>query len=465
MPELEVFLSRYGSCFGRQTNLAHARRLLHGLLAGTDRRNVENMAEAIEGGVVRTLQKFLGQGTWSDQEVLCELREHVTETLGDEDAVLIVDETGFAKKGIKSVGVARQYSGTLGRVDNCQIGVFLSYASPQGHTLIDRGLFLPESWTTDPQRCQEAGIPPEVIFRSKPDLALEMIHQRVLDKTPFRWIAGDSVYGNSPSFLQGLRELEKWYVVEISSEIHAWTEPPEMRPLGQSSGARGRPTTRQKPLSRATAVHELVDQIPESAWQRISVAQGSQGPRLYEYAELLVWFSEEGVPIDQPERLLVRRSLDQASELKFQRSNAPAEIGLQKLAQVGGCRWAIEQNFQCGKGECGLDEYETRGWIGWHHHTCLSMLALWFLSLQKQRLEKKTSTTDGSRATQRLETSARLERLDGGSPDRTQPTQNASQRGGQTLSRQTKRRGTKRRGTKTRGTKTRRTKTRRTTKV
>lgn len=397
-PELEMFLSRYLPLFGRDENHAHAAAIVQGLLAGGDRRNVENMAEAIEGGVVRTLQKFIAQGVWDDQAVLGELRRHMVETLGDADAVLIVDETGFPKKGTKSVGVVRQYSGALGRIDNCQVGVFVSYCSRRGHTLFDRRLFLPESWTQDRGRCDAAGVPTDVIFRTKPELAAAMIEQAVRDEVPFRWVAGDAVYGNSPLFLQTLRLLEKWYVVDVSSEIRAWTSAPEMRPLGRTTSRGGRPPHNRKPLTKPRSLHELAAELPAAAWQRVRVAEGSQGPRLYEYAELEVWFSEESLPTGGPERLLVRRSVGQHPDLKYRRSNAPAEIALKTLAEVGGCRWCVEQDFQCGKGECGLDEYETRGWTGWQHHTALSMLALWFLTLQRLRLGEKTSATERARS-------------------------------------------------------------------
>lgn len=235
-PEWEVFLSRYLPLFGRDENHAHARTIVQGLLAGGERRNVETMAEVIEGGVVRTLQKFIAQGVWDEREVLGELRRHVVEVLGEDDAVLLVDETGFPQKGTKSVGVTRQYSGAWGRIDNCQVGVFVSYASRRGHTLFDRRGFLPEIWTQDPSRGAAAGVPSDVIFRTKPELATEMIEQATREGVPFRWVAADSVYGNSPTFLQTLRLLEKWYAVDVSPEVRAWTSPPAMRPLGQTTG-------------------------------------------------------------------------------------------------------------------------------------------------------------------------------------------------------------------------------------
>jgi SRSO17 transposase len=393
-PELEGFLDRYLGLFGRAENQQHARRVVQGLLLGAERRNVENIAEAIDGGVVRTLQKFIAQGRWDDRAVLGELRGQLVEALGDDEAVLNVDETGFPKKGAKSVGVKRQYAGILGRVDNCQIGVFMNYVSPAGHALLDRRLFLPEDWAADADRREEAGVPPGVVFRSKPELALEMVAEAAAQRVPFRWVGGDSVYGNSPTFVQGLRALRKWYVLDVSSEARVWLR----RPKRLSSG---------KAELRPIPVAEAIRRVPAEAWKRVTVAEGSQGPRVYDYAELLVWFSEEGIPTPTFERLLVRRSLGQEPEVKFQRSNAPLQVKRARLAQVAGSRWTIEQDFQAAKGECGLDEYETRGWTGWHHHTALSMLALLFLVLQKRRLGEKRTPDDRARSAGGTQASAR----------------------------------------------------------
>lgn len=394
-PELELFLERYAPLFGREEAQDHASRFVQGLLLGGDRRSVENIAEAIDGCVVRSLQKFIAQSPWSDDEILEELQRHVTEVLGDPDASLNVDETGFPKKGTKSVGVKRQYAGCLGRTDNCQIGVCVNYRSAAGHTLIDRRLFLPQEWAADYPRRQEAGVPEAVVFRTKPELALEMVQQAVARGLPFRWVTADSVYGDSPTFVQGVRGLGKWYVADTSADARVWLTEPEVIPAG-TKGVRGRATTQPRVASKPERVDEVVARLPAKAWRRVVVAEGSQGPRVYEYASLWVWFSEEGLPSGR-ERLLVRRSLNQEAEVKYHRANAPAEVGLEKLAQVRGGHWSVEQSFEAGKGECGLDEYETRGWMGWHHHTALSLLALWFLGLQKQRLGEKRAADERAR--------------------------------------------------------------------
>jgi SRSO17 transposase len=396
-PELDRFLDRFAPLFGRDENQAHARRFVQGLLHGGERRNAENIAQAMSGGPVRSLQAFITTGAWHDGAVLDELRRVVLEGLADDDAIWNSDETGFPKKGTKSVGVKRQYSGTLGRTDNCQVAVFANYCSAKGHTFMDRRLFLPEEWADDRDRREEAGVPPGVIFRTKPQLALEMVAAAAAEGVPFRWVGGDGVYGDSPAFVQGVRLLGKWYVLDSSADAHVWLEephviPPEQRP----KPGRGRRCTQPLVVGEARRVDEVVAALPAAAWRRLTVAEGSQGPRVYEYAEVWVWFSEEGWPGPR-ERLLVRRSLGQEPELKYHRSNAPADVPLLKLAQVRATRWTIEEDIKSGKGQCGLDEYETRGWSGWHHHTALSMLALAFLVLQRRRLGGKRTGDDRAR--------------------------------------------------------------------
>lgn len=404
-PELESFLDQYAPLFGRPEARGHARRFVQGLLLGGDRRSVENIAEAIDGCVVRSLQQFIATAPWSADAVLGEIRRQVAGEWGDPEAVLTVDETGFPKKGTKSVGVKRQYSGTLGRTDNCQVGVFLGYHAAKGHTLLDRRLFLPEEWAADRPRRAAAGVPEGVIFRTKPELALAMVADAASAGVPFRWVAGDSVYGDSPAFCQGVRALGKWYVLDSSADARVWTAEPEVVPPGRKP-ARGRTTTKPAVATKPARVDEVAAGLPDSAWRRVTVAEGSQGPLIYEYAEVAVWFSEQRLP-SGPERLLVRRSLGQEPEVKYHRTNAPADVPLATVAAIRSKRWSIEQDFQNAKGECGLDEYETRGWVGWHHHTALSVLALWFLARQRDRSGGENAGADGARGSGRARVPAR----------------------------------------------------------
>jgi SRSO17 transposase len=396
-PELDHFLDQFAPLFGREENQAHARRFVEGLLQGGERRNTENIAQAMSGGPVRSLQAFISTGAWPDGEILKTMRGFVLKVLGDDDAVWNSDETGFPKKGTKSVGVNRQYSGTLGRTDNCQVAVFANYCSAKGHTFMDRRLFLPQEWVGDRDRRREAGVPPGVIFRTKPALALEMVANAVSEGVPFRWVGGDSIYGNSPTFVQGVRQLGKWYVLDSSADAHVWTTAPQViAPEERPKSSRGRRCTQPLVIGESKRVDEVVAALPATAWQCLTVAEGSQGPLVYEYAQVWAWFSEEGMPGPR-ERLLVRRSLGQEPELKYQRSNAPAEVALLKLAQARATRWTIEEDIQSGKGECGLDEYETRGWTGWHHHTTLSLVALAFLVLQRVRVGEKRAADERAR--------------------------------------------------------------------
>jgi SRSO17 transposase len=393
-PEFDRFLDQFVPLFGADENQAHARRFVQGLLRGGERRNTENIAEAMAGGPVRNLQAFITTGAWSDRAILDELRRTVVGVLADPAAVLNVDETGFPKKGSESVGVKRQYSGTLGRTENCQVGVFANYASIHGHTFLDRRLYLPEEWAADRPRRDQARVPTGVVFRTKPELALEMVSAAVTAGVPFRWVGGDGVYGDNPTFVQGIRVLGKWYVLDTACDTQVWTAPPQVIPADQRPRpGRGRRPTQPLVVGDRERVDVVIAALPAVAWRRVMIGNGSQGPRVYEYAELTVWFCADGLP-GPAERLLVRRSIGQEPELKYHRSNAPSDIGLDQLAQVRGTRWTIEEDFQTGKGECGLDEYETRGWVGWHHHTVLSMLALAFLVVQKHRVGGKRAADD-----------------------------------------------------------------------
>jgi SRSO17 transposase len=287
--------------------------------------------------------------------------------------------------------------------------VFLGYHAADGHTLIDRRLFLPKEWAADPSRREAAGVPVGVIFRTKPDLALGMVADAVAAGVPFRWVAGDSVYGDSPTFCRGVRALGKWYVLDSSADARVWTAEPEVIPPGRKP-ARGRATTTPKVVTKPRRVDEVVAALPASAWRRVTAAEGSQGPLIYEYAEVRAWFSEEGMP-SGPERLLVRRSLGQEPDLKYHRTNAPPAVGLAAVAGIRSKRWGIEQDFQNAKGECGLDEYETRGWVGWHHHTALSVLALWFLARQRDRSGGKNPRAERPRGAGRARVPARPTRV------------------------------------------------------
>jgi SRSO17 transposase len=304
--------------------------------------------------------------------------------------VFIADETGFAKQGKKSVGVHRQYSGTLGKTDNCQVGVFLAYAAPGGHALIDGRLFLPEAWVGDALRCRAAGVPEEERrFRTKPELALEMIAAaRSRGHLSGEWVTADAVYGNSPTFRDGLEALGLQYVLEVQSTLRVFEH--EVETVLPVRSGRGPQFTRRRVVPGsppAREVREIGASLSPEAWHLQKAAEGSQGPRVYRFQALRIWESKRrGLP-GRTSWLLVRENLD-GSEPRYFLSNASATTPLQKLAEVASIRWSVEEEFQITKGECGLDEYEVRSWSGWHHHITLAMLAGAFL-LELEKSWKK----------------------------------------------------------------------------
>ena len=294
------------------------------------------------------MQQFLYRAVWNPDELRDDLRAYVVDALGDPEAVLIVDETGFLKKGRHSAGVKRQYSGTAGRIENSQVGVFLAYASAHGHAFLDRALYLPEEWASDPARRQAAGIPEAVTFASKPDLAWDMLRQAVAHQVPFRWVTADSIYGDYRSLRLWLESLPKRYVLAVSRKetvVIAWQQ---------------------------HRVGALLDALPQDGWQRLSAGEGAKGPRLYDW----YWLPLMDPLVAGWQRwLLVRRSISDPSELAAYVCFAPAGTPLSELVRVAGRRWVIEASLEEAKDEVGLDQYEVRSWSGWYRHITLALLA------------------------------------------------------------------------------------------
>lgn len=287
-------------------------------------------------------------------------RQEVLTGLGQEDAVLAIDETGFIKKGDQSAGVARQYCGASGKLDNCQVGVFLSWQTTQGHALIDRALYLPQEWTDDPARCAQAGIPEGVTFATKPELARRLVERTLDAGARPGWVVADAVYGADSKLRFFLEESDQPYVVAVASNQCVWVGLTPYR------------------------VKTLAAQVPAKAWRRLTVGAGAKGPRRFEWAALPI-----NHPYD-PRRwqrwVLFRRSCDDPEDLAFYLAFGPTGTGLEALARVAGRRWAIEEAFAQGKGEVGLDQYEVRSWVGWHRHMTLAMVALALLALTRARL-------------------------------------------------------------------------------
>jgi SRSO17 transposase len=360
---------------------------LRGLLLDAEStKTAEAIALKVHGdpSQVRMTQVFLGQSAWPDEPLREELVLWVDQELGSEQGTLIVDESGFPKWGVKSVGVARQYCGATGKIDNCQMGVFLAYASAAGHTLLDERLYLPkEEWADDRQRRQEAGIPQEVVFRTKPELALELI-RCVGAKVRHGWVTFDEGYGKDPGFLSGLEELDERYIGEVPKSCRVWLQRPQVTQPKPSRSGQERRARVAADQPKPQAVADIAAALPASAWKRLRFREGSKGTQQAHFARIRVVAERDGLP--GPDLwLLIERSCDQAPYIKYYLSNAATDCPLLEMAQAGHSRWPIEDCFLRGKQEVGLDDYEVRGWRGWHHHMTLSMLALWFLVLQKRR--------------------------------------------------------------------------------
>lgn len=381
----EMFHREFAPLFGRPQTERRSEQYLRGLLVQqTDRRNAENIAEVLEDASPRALQRFLTESPWSSQRLIERLQRYLGPRLSTPEAVYVVDETGFPKQGDQSVGVAHQYCGTLGKVANCQVGVFLAYVSERGHALIDKRLFLPKEWTDDPDRCRRAGVPDDVEPQTKVELALAMVAQaHCLGHLPAQWLTADEHYGQSPHFRDAVAAEGLWYVVEVPSITPIFARRPQVA-IPDWSG-RGRQPTRLRLLEgepTSQTVHAYSATLKPTAWQTLSVVEGSQGPRTYQFVACRVCESRDGLP-DRDTWLVLRRNLD-GTQLKFYLSNAPADTPLATLAYVGAMRWPIETEFQTAKGETGLDEYEVRTWQGWQHHITMALLAGAFLLTLQQ---------------------------------------------------------------------------------
>ena len=385
-----TFHQEFAPLFGRTEARVRSEQYLAGLLVQqTDRRNAENLAEVIAGATPRTLQRFLTEAPWETEPVIDRLQRYVGPRLRQRDGVWVLDETGFPKQGKKSVGVARQYCGTLGKIANCQVGVFLAYVSERGHALVDKALYLPEAWTSDRPRCRAAGVPDELGYQTKAELGLGLLRRaREAGHLTAEWVTADEGYGEVPS-LRDTLDAEGWrYVLEVPCNTHVFTQPAQVAVPAWSG--RGRQPTQPRLVDGAPgpqSVESVAASLTAADWQELTVAEGAQGPRTYQFAALRVWESRDSLP-GRACWLVLRHNLD-GSEPKYYLSNAPPDTPLLRLAQVGAMRWPIETEFQTEKGETGLDEYEVRSWQGWHHHITMAMLAgVFLLSLQQDWGEK-----------------------------------------------------------------------------
>ena len=364
---LEVLHSRIAHRFLRPEVRERTYRYLSGLLGEVGRKNSWQMAEAIGEARPRGVQHLLNDANWDADAVRDDLREYVVEHFGDEESgVLIVDETGFLKKGEKSVGVARQYTGTAGKRENCQVGVFLCYASQEGAAFIDRALYLPREWTDDPRRLSEAGVPKGVGFATKGELAKVMLGRAFEAGVPARWIVADTVYGMTRGLRGWLEKRERSYVLAVTSSKGIYYE------------------------GRQRQVRKVAKSLSEQSWMRASAGSGSKGERLYDWACLTLPHSEAyddgaGSPVGR--WLLMRRSIEEPEQIAYYLCYGPAHTSVHELIRIAGRRWVIEDSFEAAKGEVGLDEYEVRKWDGWQRHITLCLLAHAYLGVVRSVAE------------------------------------------------------------------------------
>ena len=370
---LTPFLQRYLPLFYRIEQREHARVVIEGKLSGLERKTSEPIARRA-GQERKPIQVFVGAGGWDDEAVTRELRVDVGAALGDADGILIVDGSAFVKKGEDSCGVKRQWCGRLGKVENCQVGVFLAYATRHGHAPLDRQLFLPEDWANDAARRAQCHVPDTVVFQEKWRIAQALIERSGQD-VPHRWVVADDEFGRVSVWRAWLRQQRKLYVLDVPSNTL-------VREVGVRRAAGGRPKFE---TAQAWAARQ-----PKRRWKTIRIRDGEKGPLRVQALDARVQTKDEDGCAGPLERLLVTRTLAAKPDYAYHLSNAK-HVPLQKVVRVGSERHRVEEVLQEGKGEVGLSHYEVRSWVGWHHHMTLSLLALWFLVLEQRRVGKKNT--------------------------------------------------------------------------
>ncbi|WP_055586476.1 IS701 family transposase [Peterkaempfera griseoplana] len=368
--ELEDLFLRVGHRFSRVEPRRRMRDYVRGLLGPVGRKNGWQLAEYAGHATPDGLQHLLAGARWDADEIRDELQAYVAERLGQDDGVLIIDDTGFVKKGTTSAGVQRQYSGTAGRTENCQIGVFAAYASARGRALVDRELYLPKSWTEDRDRCRAAKIPDERDFHTKGELAKALVLRALASELPIAWVTADSAYGQEGRFRRLLEQSGVGYVLAV--------------PKSQFSVGCNR-------------IESLFAQAPAEAWERLSCGNGAKGPRIYDWAAIrlpaVAEYDYQDETLMRRRWALARRSLSKPDEIAYYLAYAPLETTVEELVRIAGMRWAIEECFQAAKNECGLDQYEVRRYTGWMRHITLAMLARAFLAAMAAATAKGAAET------------------------------------------------------------------------
>lgn len=399
------FHAEFAPAFGRQQYRQRSQDYLRGLLVqSAERGNAENLAEVTEASD-RVLQRFLSEAKWDDHAVTGELQRYLGPRLHHAEAVWAVDESAIPKQGQKSVGVARQYCGALGKVAGCQVGVFLAHVGPRGRALVDKRLYLPRGWTQDPARCDEAEVPEEQReYRSQSALALDLLLQaKAWRRLTADWVTGDDAYGKSPTFRDGVAAAGWKYVLEVPGDTPVWPREPTWETVTYTG--RGRPPQPRPVEADRQAARQRRAALPETAWREITVAEGAQGPRSYRFAFERVRETRDREP--GTELWLIHKENRDGTEPRTFFSNAPADTPAATLARVAMSRWPIETEFETDKSHVALDEYEVRRWPGWHHHITMCLLAAAFLlTLQQEWGEKDALGYPAAGAPDRLRTLA-----------------------------------------------------------
>ncbi len=347
--EFADMFARVAGRFGRVEPRLAAGEYIGGLLSGLERKNGWSLAEHAGDATPDGMQRLVNHARWDADAVRDDLRDYVVDRLGDPGGVLVADETGFVKKGTSSAGVQRQYTGTSGKIDNCQLGVFLAYASPAGRSLVDRELYLPRSWTDDRDRAAAAGVPDQVEFATKPALAQTMLARALAARVPFAWFTADEAYGQDPKLREWLEDRDIAYVLAVSRDHQ----------LDTAVGRRRADT--------------LAATVPGPAWSRISAGQGAKGHRVYDWALVAT--------TSPTHQLLIRRSLASGEHAYYLCPTPAGPVSLSELVRVAGARWAVEECFQTAKNEAGLDHYQVRRYRAWYRHVTLAMLAAAYLAV------------------------------------------------------------------------------------
>src|SRR6266498_3186839 len=397
--ELRGFHDAFHECFARSEPREHFFRYMVGQLSALERKSIEPIALRVEGGRVRAMQRCLSEVVWDDAQMLRTYHRLVDEDMGDPEGVVIFDESGFPKKGHDSVGVARQYCGALGKVENCQVGVFAAYASRHGYALVDKRLFLPEAWFTEAYaaRRTKCKVPDDLTFHTKPQLAIEIlrdIHQEEL--LSFKYMVADCLYGNSPEFIEAAEQCGgKIYFVSIPSDTRCWLQGPVTQPKRYTYKGEARAKRVVRHMEKAPiAVEGLAKSIHDCFWYRRKVAEGTKGPIEYEFTKRQVVWCKDRLPY-KTVWLVMKRTIGEKPSYYYYISNAPVSTRLRTFVWLSGMRWAIEQCFEETKTELGMDHYEIRKYPGWHHHMLTCMLAHFFLWHMKIRLGKKSPSAYG----------------------------------------------------------------------